>query len=80
MQFTSFIYLEEKLTRCFYFSLLLTKDESLLSNLLQQEAKKKEALRQAEVKYMKHKEQLQAAEKIVNANRMLLKKLQEQVG
>ncbi|XP_051886701.1 zinc finger C3H1 domain-containing protein-like isoform X2 [Pristis pectinata] len=60
-------------------NLLLTKDESLLSNLLQQEAKKKEALRQAEVKYMKHKEQLQAAEKIVNANRMLLKKLQEQI-
>ncbi|XP_048448138.1 zinc finger C3H1 domain-containing protein, partial [Rhincodon typus] len=58
---------------------LLTKDESLLSNLLQQEAKKKEALRQAEAKYMKHKEQLQAAEKIVNANRMLLKKLQEQI-
>ncbi|XP_078424042.1 zinc finger C3H1 domain-containing protein isoform X1 [Cetorhinus maximus] len=60
-------------------NLLLTKDESLLSNLLQQEAKKKEALRQAEAKYMKHKEQLQAAEKIVNANRMLLKKLQEQI-
>ncbi|XP_059508466.1 zinc finger C3H1 domain-containing protein isoform X2 [Stegostoma tigrinum] len=58
---------------------LLTKDESLLSNLLQQEAKKKEALRQAEAKYVKHKEQLQAAEKIVNANRMLLKKLQEQI-
>ncbi|XP_069760161.1 zinc finger C3H1 domain-containing protein-like isoform X2 [Narcine bancroftii] len=61
-------------------NLLLSKDESLLSNLLQQEAKKKEALRQAEVKYMKHKEQLQAAEKIVNANRMLLKKLQEQIN
>ncbi|XP_067906526.1 zinc finger C3H1 domain-containing protein isoform X2 [Heterodontus francisci] len=60
-------------------NLLLTKDESLLSNLLQQEAKKKEALRQAEAKYVKHKEQLQAAEKIVNANRMLLKKLQEQI-
>ncbi|XP_042190993.1 zinc finger C3H1 domain-containing protein [Callorhinchus milii] len=59
--------------------LLLTKDETLLSNLLQQVAKKKEALRQAEVKYIKQKEQLQTAEKIVNANRMLLKKLQEQV-
>ncbi|XP_032894069.1 zinc finger C3H1 domain-containing protein isoform X2 [Amblyraja radiata] len=67
---------EEKLRK---HNLLLTKDESLLSSLLQQEAKKKEALRQAEVKYMKHKEQLQAAEKIVNANRMLLKKLQEQI-
>ncbi|XP_078273463.1 zinc finger C3H1 domain-containing protein isoform X2 [Rhinoraja longicauda] len=67
---------EEKLRK---HNLLLTKDEFLLSNLLQQEAKKKEALRQAEVKYMKHKEQLQAAEKIVNANRMLLKKLQEQI-
>ncbi|XP_062913789.1 zinc finger C3H1 domain-containing protein [Mobula hypostoma] len=67
---------EERLRR---HNLLLTKDESLLTSLLQQEAKKKEALRQAEVKYMKHKEQLQAAEKIVNANRMLLKKLQEQI-
>lgn len=55
------------------------KDESVLKHLLQQEAKKKESVRLAESKIAKLNEQLQATEKILNANRVFLKKLQEQV-
>ncbi|XP_043090423.1 zinc finger C3H1 domain-containing protein isoform X4 [Puntigrus tetrazona] len=57
----------------------LGKDEALLKQLLQQEVKKKESLKAAEGKVMRLKEQLLASEKIVSANRVLLKKLQEQV-
>lgn len=59
--------------------LLLMKDESVLKHLLQQEAKKRENVRIAENKINKLAEQLQATEKILNANKMFLKKLQEQV-
>lgn len=55
------------------------KDESVLKHLLQQEAKKRESVRIAENKINKLAEQLQATEKILNANKMFLKKLQEQV-
>lgn len=55
------------------------KDESVLKHLLQQEAKKRENVRIAENKINKLAEQLQATEKILNANKMFLKKLQEQV-
>jgi hypothetical protein len=55
------------------------KDESVLKNLVQQEAKKKESVRNAETKITKLTEQLQATEKILSVNRMFLKKLQEQV-
>lgn len=55
------------------------KDESVLKHLLQQEAKKRESVRIAENKISKLAEQLQATEKILNANKMFLKKLQEQV-
>ncbi|NXJ03515.1 ZC3H1 protein, partial [Odontophorus gujanensis] len=58
---------------------LLMKDESVLKNLLQQEAKKRENVRIAENKINKLAEQLQATEKILNANKMFLKKLQEQI-
>ncbi|XP_053111057.1 zinc finger C3H1 domain-containing protein isoform X2 [Hemicordylus capensis] len=58
--------------------LLLLKDESVLKHLLQQEAKKKESVRLAESKIAKLNEQLQAAAKILNANKVFLKKLQEQ--
>lgn len=61
------------------FRLLLMKDESVLKHLLQQEAKKRENVRIAENKINKLAEQLQATEKILNANKMFLKKLQEQV-
>lgn len=57
----------------------MIKDESVLKNLVLQEAKKKESVRNAEAKITKLTEQLQAAEKILSANRMFLKKLQEQV-
>ncbi|XP_051547980.1 zinc finger C3H1 domain-containing protein-like isoform X2 [Myxocyprinus asiaticus] len=57
----------------------LRKDDSLLKLLLQQEMKKKESLKAAEGKVMRLKEQLLASEKIVSANRVLLKKLQEQI-
>ncbi|KAL0150537.1 hypothetical protein M9458_054130, partial [Cirrhinus mrigala] len=57
----------------------LCKDEALLKQLLQQEVKKKESLKAAEGKVTRLKEQLLASEKIVSANRVLLKKLQEQV-
>ncbi|XP_026095225.1 zinc finger C3H1 domain-containing protein [Carassius auratus] len=57
----------------------LCKDEALLKQLLQQEMKKKESLKAAEGKVSRLKEQLLASEKIVSANRVLLKKLQEQV-
>ncbi|XP_077194936.1 zinc finger C3H1 domain-containing protein isoform X2 [Paroedura picta] len=59
--------------------LLLMKDESVLKHLLQQEAKKRESVRLAESKIAKLNEQLQATEKILNANRVFLKKLQEQI-
>uniref|UniRef100_A0A663MQ46 Zinc finger C3H1-type containing n=1 Tax=Athene cunicularia TaxID=194338 RepID=A0A663MQ46_ATHCN len=59
--------------------LLLMKDESVLKHLLQQEAKKRENVRIAENKINKLAEQLQATEKILNANKMFLKKLQEQI-
>ncbi|KAJ0029108.1 hypothetical protein NQD34_004105 [Periophthalmus magnuspinnatus] len=58
---------------------LLKKDEAVLKHLLQQELKKRESLRAAEAKVSKLREQLQASEKIANANRTLLRKLQEQV-
>ena len=57
----------------------LEKDELLLKQLLQAELKKKEFLKAAETKVTKLREQLMASEKIVGANRVLLKKLQEQV-
>ncbi|XP_056595490.1 zinc finger C3H1 domain-containing protein [Triplophysa dalaica] len=57
----------------------LTTDESLLKQLQQQEMKKREALKAAEAKVMRLKEQLLSSEKIANANRLLLKKLHEQV-
>uniref|UniRef100_G3SWZ2 Zinc finger C3H1-type containing n=2 Tax=Loxodonta africana TaxID=9785 RepID=G3SWZ2_LOXAF len=59
--------------------ILLMKDESVLKNLVQQEAKKKESVRNAETKITKLTEQLQATEKILSVNRMFLKKLQEQI-
>ncbi|XP_015747041.1 zinc finger C3H1 domain-containing protein isoform X1 [Python bivittatus] len=59
--------------------LLLMKDESVLKHLLQQEAKKKESVRLAESKIAKLNEQLQATEKVLNANKIFLKKLQEQI-
>ncbi|KAG2460062.1 ZC3H1 protein, partial [Polypterus senegalus] len=58
---------------------LLLKDELVLKNLIQQELKKKESLKVSESKSAKLKEQLLANEKIVNANRIFLKKLQEQI-
>ncbi|KAL2094014.1 hypothetical protein ACEWY4_011326 [Coilia grayii] len=57
----------------------LERDEMLLKQLLQQELKKKEILRAAEAKVAKLREQLQASEKIVSINRVLLKKQQEQM-
>ncbi|KAJ1165395.1 hypothetical protein NDU88_005823 [Pleurodeles waltl] len=59
--------------------ILLMKDESVLKHLLQQEAKKKESVRLAETKMSKLCEQMQATEKILSANRIFLKKLQEQI-
>ncbi|ERE88325.1 zinc finger C3H1 domain-containing protein [Cricetulus griseus] len=59
--------------------ILLIKDESVLKNLVLQEAKKKESVRNAEAKITKLTEQLQAAEKILSVNRVFLKKLQEQI-
>lgn len=59
---------------------LLQKDEAILRQLLQQEIKKKESLKAAEVKVTKLREQLLASERIVGANRTLLRKLQEQVN
>ncbi|RXM36221.1 Zinc finger C3H1 domain-containing protein [Acipenser ruthenus] len=58
---------------------LLMKDEMLLKHLVQQELKKKESLKASESKSAGLKEQLLATEKIVNANKTLLKKLQEQI-
>ncbi|XP_077121398.1 zinc finger C3H1 domain-containing protein isoform X1 [Ranitomeya variabilis] len=60
--------------------MLLLKDESLLKNLLQQEEKKKESIRTAELKVSRLTEQLQATEKFLNANRVFLRKLQEQIA
>ncbi|XP_069831355.1 zinc finger C3H1 domain-containing protein isoform X2 [Dendropsophus ebraccatus] len=60
--------------------MLLLKDESLLKHLLQQEEKKKESIRMAELKITRLTEQLQATEKFLNANRVFLKKLQEQIA
>lgn len=59
---------------------LLQRDEAILRQLLQQELKKRESLRAAEGKVAKLREQLQASEKIVGANKTLLRKLQEQVS
>lgn len=59
---------------------LLQKDEAMLRQLLQQQIKKKESLKAAEVKVTKLREQLLASERIVGANRTLLRKLQEQVN
>ena len=59
---------------------LLQRDEAVLRHLLQQELKKKESLKVAEAKVIKLREQLHASEKIVSANKTLLKKLQEQVN
>lgn len=59
---------------------LLQRDEAILRHLLQQELKKRDSLKAAEAKVVKLREQLQASEKIVFANKTLLKKLQEQVG
>ncbi|KAG8577839.1 hypothetical protein GDO81_010313 [Engystomops pustulosus] len=59
--------------------MLLLKDESLLKHLLQQEEKKRESIKTAELKITRLAEQLQATEKFLNANRALLKKLQEQI-
>lgn len=58
---------------------LLQRDEAILQHLLQQEMKKKESLKAAEVKVTKLREQLLASERIVGANKTLLRKLQEQV-
>ncbi|XP_029104510.1 zinc finger C3H1 domain-containing protein isoform X2 [Scleropages formosus] len=58
---------------------LLLKDEALLKHLVQQELKKREFLKAAEAKVARLKEQLVASEKIVGANKVLLKKLQEQI-
>ncbi|KAM9313081.1 zinc finger C3H1 domain-containing protein [Gastrophryne carolinensis] len=60
--------------------MLLLKDESLLKHLLQQEEKKKESIKTAELKITKLTEQLQATEKYLSANRLFLKKLQEQIS
>uniref|UniRef100_A0A8C5U543 Zinc finger C3H1-type containing n=1 Tax=Malurus cyaneus samueli TaxID=2593467 RepID=A0A8C5U543_9PASS len=59
--------------------MLLMKDESVLKNLLQQQAKKRENVRIAENKINKLAEQLQATEKILNANKAFLKRLQEHI-
>uniref|UniRef100_A0A3P9IIA3 Zinc finger C3H1-type containing n=1 Tax=Oryzias latipes TaxID=8090 RepID=A0A3P9IIA3_ORYLA len=58
---------------------LLQRDEVILRHLLQQELKKTESLKTAEAKVAKLREQLHASERVVVANRTLLKKLQEQV-
>ncbi|MCJ8734512.1 hypothetical protein PDJAM_G00236510 [Pangasius djambal] len=58
----------------------LQKDQALLEQLLQQELRKKESLKLAEAKVVRLKEQLLAAEKVASANRVLLRKLQEQAG
>ncbi|XP_072519449.1 zinc finger C3H1 domain-containing protein isoform X2 [Salminus brasiliensis] len=57
----------------------LEKDQALLEHLRQQEVRKKESLKAAEAKVARLKEQLMASERVVSANRLLLKKLQEQV-
>ncbi|XP_043943155.1 zinc finger C3H1 domain-containing protein [Protopterus annectens] len=59
--------------------ILTAKDEALLKHLILQEAKRKESVRQAECKYSRLREQLLAAEKILNVNKMFLKRLQEQI-
>lgn len=51
----------------------------MLRHLLLQETKKVESLRAAEAKVVKLREQLNASERIVSANKLLLRKLQEQV-
>lgn len=58
---------------------LLQRDEAVLRHLLQQELKKNESLKAAEAKVAKLREQLQASERIVSANKTLLRKLREQV-
>ncbi|CAI9559958.1 unnamed protein product [Staurois parvus] len=59
--------------------MLLIKDESVLKNLLQQEEKKKESIKNAELKMTKLTEQLKATETFLNASRVFLKNLQEQI-
>ncbi|OCT87464.1 hypothetical protein XELAEV_180211581mg, partial [Xenopus laevis] len=59
--------------------MLLLKDESVLKHLLQQEAKKNESIKTAELKITRLTEQMQVTEKFLNANRMFLKNLQEQI-
>ncbi|KAF7707780.1 zinc finger C3H1 domain-containing protein isoform X2 [Silurus meridionalis] len=68
--------MEEKLAR---HHAQLQKDQTLLNQLHQQELRKKESLKLAEAKVVRLKEQLLAAEKVASANRVLLRKLQEQV-
>ncbi|XP_060740866.1 zinc finger C3H1 domain-containing protein [Tachysurus vachellii] len=68
--------MEEKLARQ---RAQLQKDQALLEQLHQQELRKKESLKLAEAKVVRLKEQLLAAEKVASANRVLLRKLQEQV-
>lgn len=60
--------------------MLLVKDESVLKNLLQQEVKKKESIKNAELKITKLTEQLKATETFLNASRAFLKNLQEQIA
>ncbi|XP_053572757.1 zinc finger C3H1 domain-containing protein isoform X2 [Bombina bombina] len=60
-------------------TMLLVKDETILKHLLQQEAKKKESIKTAELKLARLSEQLQATEKLLSANKGFLKKLQEQI-
>ncbi|OCT88926.1 zinc finger C3H1 domain-containing protein [Xenopus laevis] len=59
--------------------MLLLKDESVLKHLLQQEVKKNESIKTAELKVTRLTEQMQVTEKFLNANRMFLKNLQEQI-
>ncbi|XP_062856293.1 zinc finger C3H1 domain-containing protein [Trichomycterus rosablanca] len=67
---------EDKLTK---HRAQLQKDQVVLDQLHQQEIRKKEALKMAEAKVLRLKEQLLAAERVASANRVLLRKLQEQV-
>ncbi|KAI5085816.1 zinc finger C3H1 domain-containing protein, partial [Silurus meridionalis] len=71
--------LRAELTRKSVSSAQLQKDQTLLNQLHQQELRKKESLKLAEAKVVRLKEQLLAAEKVASANRVLLRKLQEQV-
>ncbi|KAG8439685.1 hypothetical protein GDO86_005747 [Hymenochirus boettgeri] len=61
-------------------TMLLKKDTSVLKHLLQQEAKKKDSIKTAELKIAKLTEQMQVTERILNANKTFLKNLQEQIA